>query len=68
MTPFVQYFTLKFKCVLGLFVTGANSEDGVTGLKIFNERGGEISTQVKTEITGHITNFAKSQLYLGDLS
>ena len=44
-TPFVSFYTLKFQCVLGIFLTGGDAQPGYSGVKIFNEHGVPISSQ-----------------------
>ena len=39
VAPFISYFTLKFKCHLGIMVTGRDLPKTHNGVLIFNSKG-----------------------------
>lgn len=54
--------------MLGIFLTGADSRSGYSGLKIFNERGVPCSQAECQLIEENVQLFASRQLYVQDLS
>ena len=39
IAPFISYFAFKFKCILGIMVTGRDAPKNYNGVMIFNNKG-----------------------------
>eukprot|EP00347_Sterkiella_histriomuscorum_P010251 403377011 len=68
LAPFVSYFSKKFKCVLGIMVTGRDMPKKYSGLMIFNQEGSLIDKDTSDQIERTINDYIITQKYLNDLS
>jgi phosphomannomutase len=46
IAPFIAHFAFKFKCLLGILVTGRDQCRNKNGVMIFNNKGNLISSDV----------------------
>ena len=55
--PFTAYFANKFKCIMGVLITGRDQPKGFNGVMLFGNRGQVISQDVSNAIEKTMTNF-----------
>jgi len=55
--PFTAFFAYKFKCIMGVLVTGRDMPKGYNGVMIFGNRGQLISQEFSNGIEKAMTNF-----------
>ena len=67
-TPFVHFYTLKFKCLLGLFISGAEFLGEKVAVKFIGPDGGCLDQKHVKNIEKRMLDFASRQLYLMDLT
>jgi phosphomannomutase len=69
IAPLISYFTIKFKCLLGLLVTGRDKPRTYSGLMIFGGKGARlIGEQVSSDIERSMFEYVRTQTTLVDLS
>ncbi|CDW72796.1 glucose-bisphosphate synthase [Stylonychia lemnae] len=68
ISTFVSYFSQKFKCILGLFITGRNKSKKYSGIMIFNSQGNLISLEQSKAIEKSTQEYSQNLSYLIDLS
>jgi len=68
IAPFIAFFAAKFKCLMGLLVTGGDGDRSTSGLIAFNARGRIISKETSSAINRFMLDFIKSQHSIFDLS
>jgi phosphomannomutase len=55
--PFTAYFAYKFKCIMGVLITGRDQPKGFNGVMLFGNRGQVINQDVSNAIEKTMTNF-----------
>lgn len=63
IAPFIAYFAYKFKCLLGVMVTGRDLPKEYNGAILFNNRGHLISAEVSSGIEKCMIDYIKQQYY-----
>lgn len=64
----MHFYTLKFKCLLGLFVSGGDFLPEKVAVKMIGPDGGCLDQKHVKMIERRMTDFASRQLYLMDLT
>jgi phosphomannomutase len=68
VAPFISFFTKKFKCLLGVMITGRDAPKTYNGLLIYNSKGLLISNEVSKAIEKTMGDFISSNTNLIDIS
>lgn len=68
ITPLVSYFAYKFKCIIGIMVTGRDLGQKQSGVMIVNNKGQMISKEVSQGIEKAMNDYIKTQYYIVDMS
>ena len=68
VTPFFSYFCYKFKCLLGLLVTGRDLPKTHSGVSVFDGKGRLVSQEISASLDKSIVEYSNRLYYLVDLS